>query len=229
MISVVYCTREHNPQHTDHIIKMSGLQKNIEVIEIINNGESLTKAYNRGLNQAKYDIVVFCHDDIIINTKQWGNKLLKHYSNNSEYGILGVAGTKYLDVSGKWWEKRKKMYGIVGHTHDGKTWVSKYSKDIGNGIEDVVVVDGVWFSIDKTKIKKKFDETVDGFHFYDIEFCFQNYLEGVKIGIHTNLSITHKSLGVTNDEWELNRVKFSEKYEDKLPVNIRKVLRKVIS
>lgn len=62
MISLIYCTRQTNPEHKEHLIKTSGLQKNLEVIEIINNGESLTRAYNRGLKQAKNNIVVFCHD-----------------------------------------------------------------------------------------------------------------------------------------------------------------------
>jgi hypothetical protein len=47
------------------------------VIEIINNGESLTKCYNRGLEQAK--TILWCHDDITIETKQWGSKLLKQF------------------------------------------------------------------------------------------------------------------------------------------------------
>ena len=61
MVTVVYCTRETKPEHKEHLIKSSGLHKHIEVIEIINNGESLTHTYNRGLKQAKNDIVVFCH------------------------------------------------------------------------------------------------------------------------------------------------------------------------
>jgi glycosyltransferase involved in cell wall biosynthesis len=61
MITVVYCTRESNPSHTQHIKSTSGLNKHIEVIEIINKGEGLTKAYNRGLKQASNDIVVFMH------------------------------------------------------------------------------------------------------------------------------------------------------------------------
>ena len=79
MITVVYCTKEPNQDHIDHIIKSSGLRNNIQVIEIINNsdskspfytgGESLTKAYNRGLEQAKNDVVVFCHDDTRSNFK----------------------------------------------------------------------------------------------------------------------------------------------------------------
>ena len=220
MLTVVYCTRETKPEHIEHIKKTSGLHKNIEVIEIINNGESLTKSYNRGLKQAKNDVVVFCHDDITIETKQWGKKLLKHYDKNPEYCILGVAGTKKLGESGRWWEDSNSMYGRVKHTHEGKTWMSKYSPDLGTNIEDVVLVDGVFFSIKKSKLKKDFDETVKGFHFYDVDFCFQNHLAGGKIGVHTNIVINHQSIGQTNDEWENNRKIFSEKYKDKLPVKI---------
>ena len=131
MITVIYCTRETNPEHKEHLIKTSGLRNHIEVIEIINNGESLTKAYNRGLKQAKHKHVVFCHDDITIETKQWGVKLLKQFDKNPEYAIIGVAGSKNMPASGQWWENRKKMYGRVAHTHEGKTWLSSYSNDLG--------------------------------------------------------------------------------------------------
>lgn len=226
MISVVYCTRETNPQHHEHLIKSSGLNKNIEVIEIINNGESLTKSYNRGLKQAKHDIIVFCHDDISIETKQWGEKLLKLFKRNPEYAILGVAGTKEMPSSGKWWENNRKMYGRVSHTWEGKTWLSTYSDDLGKDIEETVIVDGVFFAIDKTKIKKQFNEEVSGFHFYDVTFCFENHLAGAKIGVSTVIRINHKSIGMTNDEWETNREQFAEKFKDNLPVLIKRKLRK---
>ena len=58
MITVIYCTRQSNLEHREHLIKSSGLVKNIEIIEIINNGESLTSCYNRGLKQAKNNIIV---------------------------------------------------------------------------------------------------------------------------------------------------------------------------
>jgi hypothetical protein len=226
MVSVVYCTRQSNPEHTQHLIKTSGLDKRLEVIEIINNGESLTKAYNRGLSQATNDIVVFCHDDIEIQTKQWATKLLKLFTRNPEYGILGVAGTKHLPSSGMWWENKNKMYGRVAHTHEGKTWLSSYSADLNQNIEETVIVDGVFFAIDKTKIKKTFNETVEGFHFYDVTFCFENYLEGVKVGVSTVIRINHKSIGMTNEQWEENRTKFAETFKNNLPVNIKKTLRK---
>jgi len=226
MISVVYCTRQTSPEHKEHLIKSSGLDKRLQVIEIINNGESLTKSYNRGLKQATNDIVVFCHDDIIIETKQWGKKLLKLFSRNSQYGVLGVAGTKYMSSSGQWWENKNKMYGRVAHTHEGNTWLSSYSDDLNQEIEETVVVDGVFFAIDKTKIKKEFDERVEGFHFYDVTFCFQNYLEGVKVGVSTAIRINHKSIGMTNEQWETNRQQFAERFKDSLQASMKKNLRK---
>lgn len=226
MITVVYCTRSSNPEHQEHLVKTSGLHKHLEVIEIINNGEDLTKAYNRGLKLAKNNIVVFCHDDITIETKNWGNKLLKQFNSNPEYGIIGVAGTKYLAQSGRWWENPKKMYGRVQHTHEGKTWLSSYSADLGQDIENVVLVDGLFFVVDKSKIKKSFNESVKGFHFYDVNFCFENYLENVKIGVTTLVRVNHKSIGMTNEQWEANREQFANTYSQHLPVNIKRVLRK---
>lgn len=226
MLTVIYCTRKTNPEHKEHLIKSSGLHKHIEVIEIINNGESLTHAYNRGLKQAKYKHVVFCHDDIIIETKQWGVKLLKQFEKNPEYGIIGVAGSKYMPVSGQWWENPKKMYGRVQHTHEGKTWLSSYSDDLGHDLEEVVNVDGLFFAVDTTKLETNFNETVEGFHFYEITFCFENYLKGVKIGVSTLIRVNHQSIGMTNEQWEVNRVIFAENFKNNLPINIKRVLRK---
>lgn len=226
MISVIYCTREANQKHTEHLIKTSGLHKHIEIIEIINNGESLTKSYNKGLKKAKNDIVVFCHDDLTIETKQWGNKLLKLFERNPEYGIIGVAGTKNMPESGRWWDNPKKMYGRVAHTHEGKTWLSTYSDDLGQELEEVVIVDGLFFAIDKTKIKTKFNEKVEGYHFYEITFCFENYLKGVKLGVTTVIRANHYSIGMTNEQWETNRQIFADNFKDKLPVNVKRKLRK---
>ena len=228
MITIGYCTRVSDENHGKHLIKTCGLDpKKIQIIEIVNTGDrSLTNCYNEILNKSKYDHVVFCHSDITIETKQWGTKLLRLFDRNPEFGIIGVAGTKNLPSSGRWWDNPKKMYGRVAHTHEGKTWLSTYSDDLAQFIEETVIVDGVFFAIDKRKIKKNFDENVKGFHFYDLTFCFENYLEGVKIGVTTVVRINHKSIGMTNDQWEENRQQFSERFKENLPVDIKRVLRK---
>ena len=73
----------------------------------------------------------------------------------------------------------------------------------------------------KSKIKHNFDETVEGFHLYDINFCFKNFIEDVKIGVITDVRITHKSIGMTNEQWDKNRQVFADKYSTSLPAKIK--------
>lgn len=221
MITIGYSTRTSNPQLQEYFKKSCGHPK-VEVIEKVNpNGKSLTEVYNEILNESSNDIVVLCHDDIYFEKNGWGNKIIKHFD-KTDYGILGVAGTTYLPKSGMWWEDRSKMYGVVNHEHEGKKWESKYSDSLGNDIQQTVLVDGLFIVIHKKRIKETFNEEVKGFHLYDVDFCFRNYLHEVKIGVLYNIRLTHKSIGMTNEEWEKNRILFSEKWSDYLPVKITK-------
>jgi len=232
MLTIAYSTRESKPEFIEYLKKSSGFKK-IEVIEKVNKGDkSLAQVYNEVLSESTTDIIVFCHDDIYFDTGGWYHKLMKHFE-KSEYGIIGMAGTTCMPASGKWWEDRKKMIGIVNHEHEGKKWESKYSESLNNSIEQTVIVDGLFIAIDRKKLKKNFNEDFKGFHFYDIPFCFENHLEGVKIGVITNIRVTHKSIGQTNEQWETNRLLFEEKYKDnlpvKLPINPNKRLKILIS
>jgi len=221
MLTVGYSTRSHKPEFIEYLKKSSGFKK-INVIEKINNGEkSLAEVYNEILSESTTDVVVLCHDDIYFDTSSWYHKLMKHFE-KSDFGILGVAGTTDLSETGQWWvtNKRKNMVGIVNHEHEGKKWESKYSDISNNSIIPTVIVDGLFIVINKKRIQKNFVEDFAGFHFYDLSFCLENYLAGVKVGVITNIRITHKSIGMTNQSWEDNRKLFVEKYSDKLPVKV---------
>jgi glycosyltransferase involved in cell wall biosynthesis len=216
MITIGYSTREHNPKFIEYLKKSSG-NKKVEVIEKINNGEkSLSEVYNEIIQESKTDIVVLCHDDIYFDTTSWYYKLKSHFE-TSDYGILGVAGTTHMPESGRWWDVRKNMIGIVNHESEGKKWTSKYSEDFNKSTRQTVIVDGLFIALSKSKIKHNFDEEFKGFHLYDVAFCFRNHLEDVKVGVITNIRITHKSIGQTNEQWEQNRELFVQKYGTNLP------------
>ena len=218
-LSVVFSTKKIDSSYIESIKKSAGVHK-IEILPYENPGKySLTEIYNMGLTDSTNDVVVFCHDDLKFDTKNWGRRLLKHFT-KSEYGILGVAGCRYLPKSGKWWEISSEMMGQVYHEHEGKRWLSTYNPKFGANILPSVLVDGLFFGVSKKFLKKSFDETVTGFHFYDLNFCIQNYIEGVKIGVISNIDITHLSIGQTNEEWEKNRIGFSEKYKSDLPLMV---------
>lgn len=219
MITVGYSTRKHNQEFIDYLKKTCGLN-NIQIIEKVNNGEkSLSKTYNEIINESDNNYILLCHDDVLFDTKNWGKKLIKHLDKKTHH-ILGVAGTTNLSESGRWWDDRAKMVGIVNHLHEGKKWESKYSKSYGNDIIDVCLVDGLFICINKEKIKSFFDESVEGFHFYDVQFCINNFTKKTPIGVIFDIRITHKSIGVTNDSWESNRLKFVEKNSNNLPINL---------
>jgi GT2 family glycosyltransferase len=185
------------------------------------NEYSLSEVYNRAIDEHNNDkaIMVFCHNDIHIKTKNWG-KILLHRFNNWDYDIIGVAGSKYLPESGMWWEDRTKMVGAVEHTDGIKSWISQYSRSIKGHIEPVVLIDGLFMAVDCNNIIHKWDEDFKGFHFYDLSFCVPNYLDGCDIGVITDIEIRHNSVGMTNETWENNRKQFAEKYGNELPLSI---------
>jgi glycosyltransferase involved in cell wall biosynthesis len=224
MITIGFSTRKIDNNFVELLKKSSGIS-NPEIIPVENNGQfSLTEVYNKILNDSKNDIVILCHDDIYFDSKNWGQKILNHFKRNPDYGVLGLAGSTQLPSSAKWWEDFSKMRGIVNHEHGGKKWESKYSPSLGNQIDDTVLVDGLFIVINKNNIKKNFNEEIKGFHFYDVDFSFRNFIADVKIGVMYDVRVTHKSIGETNEQWEKNREVFAEKYKDVLPVKVKKNL-----
>ncbi len=219
-ISVVISTRKIDDEYLKHVEKMFSHPKT-EILVYENDGvNSLPEIYNIGLNDSKNDIVVFIHDDLILETKNITPKVIRLFEKNPEYGVIGIAGTDNL-VSGMWWQDKSSMYGIVGHEHEGKRHVNHYSKgDYSEKLKEVVVIDGLFMMIHKNRIKHKFNEQFEGFHFYDLPICLENYLEGVKVGVTTKIRVTHKSIGMVNKKWEKNKLLFEALYEKNFPLKI---------
>jgi glycosyltransferase involved in cell wall biosynthesis len=225
-LTIVFSTKNDTPEFIEHLRKTCGV-KDAEILQYINNGKhSLTEIYNKALKEAKNNIIVFSHDDVIFEeADNWGKKIIQHFQ-NSDFGILGKAGTTSLTESGRWWDQPYLMVGEVWHQQtDQKTgqvvaWECKYSGNFRDKIIETILVDGLFFAVHRKRIKKEFDENIKGFHFYDIDFSFANYIEGVKVGVIFNMKITHKSIGMTDIEWESNRMKFVNKWKDLLPYSL---------
>jgi hypothetical protein len=219
-VSVVISTKKIDEGYREHVRKMFS-QPDTEILMYENDGKmSLTQVYNKGLKESVNDLVVFMHDDLILETSNMTPKIVKLFEKHLEYGIIGIAGTDKL-TSGMWWQNRENMFGVVGHIHEGKRHVNHYSKGVFNDVlKDVVIVDGLFFIVRKSLLKKEFNEQFEGFHFYDISFCVENQFEGVKIGLTTKFGVTHKSVGMTNKQWEKNKLLFEALFEKRLPLTI---------
>jgi len=218
-LTIAYSTNKVDGKYELHLRKTCDI-KNLEILVYVNHGEfSLTEIYNKALVEAKNDIVVLLHHDLILKTPAWGKKILNHF-NNTEYGILGVAGTTDIlpESDGTWWKIQNRMVGQVGHTHEDKQWINKYSNNFGKEIIDVVMIDGLFMAVHRKRIVEPFDETYTNFHFYDLTYCLKNFKQGVKIGVIFDIGITHLSVGQTNEHWESNKQQFIMDFWNELPV-----------
>lgn len=220
-ITIVLSTRKVDNSYLKHISDKFNNKGNQIIYYENDNQFSLSELYNKGLSESVNDIVVFIHDDLVIETPDVTSKILHLFKKNNEHGIIGLAGTTNLK-SGVWWEDRTSMYGIVGHEHEGKRHVNFYSEQRFNErVKDVVVIDGLFMMVHKNRIKTNFDENFKGFHFYDLSFCFQNFTSGVKIGVTTKIRVTHKSIGMVNKQWEKNKLFFEALYSKNLPLMVK--------
>ena len=76
-ISVVISTRKIDDNYLKHVEKMFSHPKT-EVNIYENDGvSSLTEIYNIGLKESKNEIVVFMHDDLILETSNMTPKIVK--------------------------------------------------------------------------------------------------------------------------------------------------------
>lgn len=190
------------------------------IMFIQNNGISLTKVYQDALEKSETDIVVFMHDDIKFLKIDWGKELIRMFNEHKEFGIIGVAGSSEFYKEGMWWIN-EKIYGQVMHEQNGNVWLTSFSSLLKKDLEEVCVIDGLFMAVHKQRITKGFDKSIDGFHFYDIDFCLSNFLDKkTKIGVTTNIRLMHKSVGALSDGWLENREIINNKYKNYLPIKL---------
>lgn len=204
-----------------HITSTSGFPT--KFVYVINpDGVSLTSIYADMINKLDNRYIVFVHDDVEFLRNGWGKDIVELFKANKDYGILGVAGSAQFDETAAWWQY-KKIYGQVLHRHDANSWLSVYSPLLGDEVKEVCVVDGLFFAVDKERVKVNFDTSFEGFNFYEIDFCLANYLsKSCKVGVTTKVRLAHSSVGELKENWYVNREKLVKKYGDAFPIDVEK-------
>ena len=227
-IAIVYCTREAASGENPFAEHLKETCECICHVYAIHNpdGVSLSKIYSDMLvsKDIPDNIVVFVHDDIEFLRKGWGKELLRLFNEHEDYGIIGVAGSAQFDANGAWWNYEKK-FGQVLHRNEGKSWLTAFSPLLDKDLQEVVVVDGLFMGVHKKRVKENVSRELDGFDFYDIDFCLSNhYSEGwdYKIGVTTNIRLAHNSVGKLKPTWYTNREVINKKFGKYYPIDILK-------
>ncbi|BCA79137.1 glycosyltransferase [Desulfuromonas sp. AOP6] len=202
--------------------KFSRLQSSLnqsfsEPFELIRipDAQSLCEGYNRGIREARGDVLVFCHDDIEFFNENLGSRL--HQSLES-CDIVGVAGTSRL-VEGNWIAAgHPYIHGQVAHLTKGKA--DTYELCIyGNGrdpelVPGIQALDGLFFAVRRDVFKEvSFDEDLfDGFHLYDLDFTYTAFLKGYRIAVDHRINVLHSSAGNYSEDWSRYFKRFNTKH-----------------
>lgn len=197
-------------------------QRNIDfqIYGIHNTQElnSMYSKYNTGIalaNPADDDILVFVHEDVRIVDENFFHKLSLVFEKRKDVGVVGIVGTKELDING-WWINDRKHH--VGH------WIQGYDdgsqremiRKIGYD-ENMLVVDGCCFAV-RGKVAKQipFMATLFSgyFHFYDYSYCISVLEAGWKVAV-ADILIYHKSEGGLPANWHEAKNIFHKHYVTK--------------
>lgn len=221
---MVVCSRKRDDEEhslAKHLQETCGC--NARVMYIINpDGVSLTEIYGDVVDSKEIhtDVVVFVHDDVKFLRDGWGAELLRMFKEHEDYGIIGVAGSAEFNSEAAWW-RNKKIYGQVLHRHDGQSWLSAYSPLLDKDLEEVCVVDGLFFAVCRPRLAHNFDKSFKGFNFYEIDLCLANFFsKKCKVGVTTNIRVAHESMGELKQNWYENRDLLNEKYKGKFPCHV---------
>lgn len=183
----------------------------------IHDATSLAEGYNRGIEQATGDILIFSHDDITIIDPDFAAKIIDRLHN---FDLLGFAGASKL-VNANWFGAgQPHLHGAVCHAPPKarKLGLSIWGAEQWPVVGGIKALDGLCLiSTRETARAVGFDAgTFDGFHLYDIDFSFACHQAGYKLGVCCDIPIIHESGGNFDQVHREYALRFLEKYYNQL-------------
>jgi len=222
MISVLICSV--NPDLLNNV--RENIQHSIGVpFEILyfNNfkiGNGICKVYNELAAKAKFSILCFLHEDVILKTQGWGEKIIDLLK-EPDAGLVGIAGSKYKSAYFSGWYTGIKEFDCANYTHFNGSESEKVMlpPDDNRSVEEVVCLDGVFICCKKATWKQiLFDEKkLKGFHFYDIDFSVRAAFD-YKILVSYEIEITHLTTGGDySNNWVQTAISYHQSMQSRLP------------
>lgn len=177
----------------------------------IHNARSMSEGYNRGIAASRGEILIFCHEDLEILSPDFLPRLQRHLE---RYDLIGLAGASR--VCGTTWNAAGPPYtfGQVSYPEpNGRITVMIYGAPapvVGN----IQVMDGLFLAMNRPVVEKlRFDESFDGFHFYDLDFTLAAFKAGFKLAVANDIHALHQSAGkFSGPQWEMAAARFKAKW-----------------
>jgi hypothetical protein len=157
------------------------------------NFSSASKAYNDAIDRAANDLIVFCHQDIVLPVV-WLSQL-NHALDQLEAGEVNWG-----------------VLGSYGKTQDGHGWGHVYSSGrdiIGEPLQrpiEIQTLDEIVLVLRKSS-GLRFDESLPHFHFYGADICLRAAQRGMKSYVVSAFCIhnTYQALVLPKEFYECCR------------------------
>jgi GT2 family glycosyltransferase len=180
----------------------------------IHDARSLCEGYNRGLQRAGGEYILFSHDDVELPGSMLGERIEHHFA---AFDVFGIAGTTVL--SGMNWAHSgwTSARGVVTRCRDDALDVQLFGvtdAQMGN----LQALDGVWIAARADVAHRiRFDaDTFDGWHGYDADFSFRCHLAGCRVGVVADIPLIHYGRGQVDAAWLRSARRFREKHGTRL-------------
>lgn len=179
MITLLICSVRPELLARMHEQAEKNLGLPFEILSVDNrvSPKGLCEVYNSLAEKANYPILVFLHEDIIIDTPRWGQRLMDIFAGNPRAGLIGVAGSRYKSAAVSGWYSGftdRNCYQII-HRDNGKDIALQNPPVWHSHEQEVVTLDGVFIACRREVWEAtRFNQALlKGFHFYDLDFSFR--------------------------------------------------------
>jgi hypothetical protein len=188
-----------------------------ELIALDNSGG------NKGICEV-YDFLCFMHEDVNMKTANWGQVVLDIFAQNPGIGLIGLAGSSYRPLSPCAWNGHGSEYYYLNvfqhYKHISRESGLTYHNPGVKKLAPVVSVDGVWFCTTKAlAYKYPFDQSIKGFHGYDLDFSLSIRQEK-NVAVTFDILLEHFSDGKCDEIWLENIVQLYDKWFQHFPIQL---------
>ncbi len=210
-VSIIICSR--SKESLNFVVETIGKTADVDY-EILSSLHAsnfgLSTIYNELASTAKYEYLIFMHDDICFDSFSWGSKIIKILS-DQKIGLVGLMGATYKSASTSLWT-----------SCDSSLFRISLSTDL-NTYSEVVTLDGCFLALRKEVFTYyHFDENLKGFHGYDLDICLQVFSK-LKIVVANNILFKHLSNGNKNEKWFCDYSYIHNKWKSILPVSVGQI------
>jgi hypothetical protein len=234
MITIIICSidPERCSKLLENISETVGVEYETLVFDNRNEQWGLCRVYNHCAEKAKYPYLCFMHEDVYIDTKDWGKRIIGTIEKTPDCGVVGFAGgTQAAKNISSWWAggKRRNVYdGFNGKNYSYRRLnyaTHYYSNPYAEEISNVLCIDGLFQFVKKTIWEEiRYDEHLfTGFHFYDVDFSFA-VAEKYNNYVLLDFDVFHDSGGRTNADYVTYMFVFQNKWRNQLPKNLNNTI-----